>query len=240
MQFIGRYLKPDLEYVNTKTVKVSASEKKPAYFVIGGSVYSVTSDIKCFANVSGVGGIAQGGDIANDSIYYVYAILDVNQVKLIMDTRSPETGPPGVKAWSYVGSFLTAKAGSTFLSFVASCGSYILTEPQAIVSSFSNTSYTSANFKLPQGVKIAHIAVTCTMLTTAPEDVSIDISPDGTTTSREVVFTNAATGLKTSDAEFKFPITQANTIHYRLDVKPTNWIVGIYLSGWEENTSIYP
>lgn len=125
MQFVGPYNRPNIEYNSENSIKISASTTKPAYLVISGRVYPITSDLKCRATVTGIGGLTRGG-FELDSSYYVYGVEAEGQVGLVMDTRDPtEGGPFQFPRWTYIGAVSTSDKSAVFKKFKACRGRLI-------------------------------------------------------------------------------------------------------------------
>jgi hypothetical protein len=106
-QFLPGYRKPGFKYASALSIVVPASEKRPAYFVIGGMPLKITHDLECNLTINGPGGIATGCTLAVGKVYYLYAILSGGEVKLVADDQDPETGPRDSGTWTYLGGFIS-------------------------------------------------------------------------------------------------------------------------------------
>lgn len=144
-------------------VTVEASDSRPAHFVIGGQVFTVTSNVVCNFNTSGIGGLDEGTAQAS-TLYYLYGVNDDGAVKLIMSTRDPTSGPRGVGAWTYIGAFPTRSGSPTRVyGFTASNGTiFMAAESETNDLAAPAGSYESAVFStMPTTAKAAwvHLSV---------------------------------------------------------------------------------
>ena len=111
LQFYGTYPKPGFRASADKSrIIIDASANRPAFFIIGGDLFTSTSDLTCILAVSGAGGLVSS--VTSNAIYYLYAINNGGSLALIADVRSPHSadgnnGPRGFSPWTYVGAFAT-------------------------------------------------------------------------------------------------------------------------------------
>lgn len=124
LQFIGRYIKPGFQYQSTKSIVLTADTNRPAFFVIGGAAYEVTTNLECSLLASNFGGVCDGTTISASTVYYLYGVISNGQVGLTIDIADPANkGPKTFSDWTYLGGFVT-NSSSAVPQFVSSEGRF--------------------------------------------------------------------------------------------------------------------
>lgn len=146
--FVGRYQKPGYKRhaTNDTKVVVDASSTQPAFFIIGGRVHTVISDLTCVLGSVGIGGLSEGS-LEINTAYYLYAVFDKTKVRLIADKRDPETGPRAVGDWTYLGAFATEETTADIAEFQALNGSVYFDEAIGDEEHTGDTNYTQKTFE---------------------------------------------------------------------------------------------
>lgn len=139
---------------DTSQVVLPASATAPVYFVIGETLFEITSDLTLDLDISGVGGLRTGLSKAANTIYYLYAVKSSDTVALIGDTTGPLTGLTGYTDWTYIGSFATI-AGSAVAQFMSSGGRYISSASLNTVSHTGDTTISGQTLFAPETAKFS-------------------------------------------------------------------------------------
>lgn len=125
-----RVPRPSFKYSATDKVVVPATAAKPVYFLIGGQIFEIATDLICDLDGTGPGGLDTGAKAAN-TIYYLYGVNNAGVAALVASVTSPATGPTGYSSWTYLGAFHTLSGSSNIPPFTSSSGKYVTVGPSA-------------------------------------------------------------------------------------------------------------
>lgn len=134
-----RIPRPAYEYVNASTIRIKASSSNPRTFNIGKKFYQITSDLDLRVS-----------NLATQTVYYLYAVIENEAVSLRHSTDPPEDGLAGMDYgnWTYLGAFKTEQASSDLPPFRAVRGEYI-SEDRDTVNHTGNTNLTAKSIVSP-------------------------------------------------------------------------------------------
>ena len=219
--FLGRYQKPSFKYENPKAVVVPASVNKPAYFVIDGTPYTVTSDLTCSCT-----------SLVANKCYYLYAVESSGAVALTYDAADPEIGPGG--RWTYLGAFATDQDSAILVPFQSSNGRCILEAEIETETHTGDTLSTAKTFEsLPTTITEAYFRI---IFAIVGSNRTGQITGLSSTTDLTLV-SGSASSSGTLTSFGWVPIFESQTVYLRTSHNGST--VSALLHGWIENPSEY-
>lgn len=117
--------KPSFEWTSDTSLRVRGRDRNPPKIQINDALYSITDDLTCNLQLSGIGGLRTGVSLVANTPYYLYAISNGSSVRLIADSIGPSDGPLGFDWWTYLGSFATHEGSAVVIPFVSCDGLYM-------------------------------------------------------------------------------------------------------------------
>ena len=149
-----RIPRPAFKSSSTIVITLPASEISPAFFFIGDTFYTATSNLTCSMTLNGAGGL-DSGSVAANTVYYLYAVVVNGMPLLIASVNDPNgAGPLNFPVWTFLGAFITVSAGA-LAQFVSNNGRYISQEILDSVTITGTTALTSKTIKSPIGTKFS-------------------------------------------------------------------------------------
>ena len=224
-----RISRPPYVYVDSSTIRVTASSTKPIYFVIAGDLYEVTTNLD----------LAVSGLSAN-SVYYIYAIQSAGVVSLVYDANGPDTGPAGYDDFSYIGAFSTNSSGDP-APFASSGGRHSVIGLAQTASLASTTALGSGAASVTFGqlpVTAFEVSMLCELVSTTDGNL-IRVGPLDSSSCEIAV--SASTGTGTGSRErnfFSIPILEPQTVYYRVSVGTDEGRLQVV--GWREDPAQWP
>lgn len=230
---LTREERPGFKYASATTVTLSASDDNPATFVLGGKLLAIVEDLTMDIATSGAGGL-DTGSVAADTIYYLYAVNDSDEVSLVASVTDPNTGPTGFTNWSYLGAMLT-DGSSNIPPFMHAQGTMILgaTSSGWDVTA-SETSLTSKTVKLPTTAKHGYFRSTWSNVVTIANTLGVGPTSIESTIKHKA---NSATAANNNVVHWWVPILEAQTI-YTITSEAAD-SVGVRVMGWREHPEEY-
>lgn len=235
-QFLAGYRKPGFKYQSSKSVVISASETAPAYFILGSETVKKTTNLECNLLINGTGGL-DTGSLSASMVYYLYAVISDDDVKLMASLTDPDSGLSGF-TWTYLGGFGT-DASSNVLPFQSNMG-------RLVFGGYSGAAYetiitngsplTAHTFKCPVTAITVTAIGTWTTIGTAGHDAYYTSLSSGP----EWIFASAPSttaNLNDRSGPIEFTLIESNTAYFRLTANTSE--LDLELSGWYEPVDAY-
>lgn len=226
------------------SITFPASTKKPLLLITGEArqvtqpsgykSYSTTSNVVCNLSNNGINGL-DTGSIAADKCYYLYAVVNGEEVGIIASLNDPSVGPVGYNygEWMYQGSASTYSGAANFPMFVSSLGKSIYANPIKAQTHTGTTTHTAYTFNgIPTTARFGYFLISVTGVANGGASISGSSTSGQFTMNQQI---GSAAGNTIWGGPSLVSLIEVKKIYALLS--NAGITMNIYLLGWQEDVT---